>query len=586
MKCCFAVGVLLTGILASSVTYGADWSRIGADAGFSKYSSDNIYSNATLNLQYAKRFYSKYAANKGNFFYGSSVVTRGGKAVIIADDRQNSPDADKVTFMQFDWLTGQAEGYYATPWALWQNDREVDSHHYTNPIIWHSDGRVYMRRGGDTGSNQVFLPETGELITIYNRGSQSIPQYDATALMQTYKDMLICRYGHTYYTQDYCAVSIAEACFAAPNQEGQADTLGRYIMDVGPSVSDAAGIDGLYGSTGRYGDIPKCANDVCVMAGLAYSSLDAWPDNTKVWLEATDLTSAQTLWTRTWVSDSGGQHGLATSISDYWRFIATDSGHYVFFTRAPQQPVTVRAVDLRTGQEKWTRSLVDPLERPLLAYHAGYVYVIGRADQYKLDINSGAEVWHTTYSWPHDRGYVIGNHENGSIKPLTQDPLYRPAVLTDGTLWFVDGDGSATSYAPTAAMLVGIRVSDSQVVQQVDLQALYSNKPNESLLVVNDLLVSNGLLGVLVGVRDSGSLYPNTNGIDYQDLYVFRAVRPGDLNGDGRVDIFDVHVLMPAWGTTKGAPGYIEIADLNHDGQINMADLQLMVSYLRAVNQP
>ena len=37
-------------------------------------------------------------------------------------------------------------------YQLFEHDREIDSHHYTNPIIWHGDGRIYSRRGGDYGA--------------------------------------------------------------------------------------------------------------------------------------------------------------------------------------------------------------------------------------------------------------------------------------------------------------------------------------------------------------------------------------------------------------------------------------------------
>ena len=572
--------IVLAVVGAGPGALGANWPCIGADPGLSKYSPDNIPANGALHLLYTKRFYGKYTADRGNFFYGSSVVTHGGKAIIIADDRLDPPASSSVSFLAFDWQSGQAQGYYTSPWPLWQNDHEVDSHHYTNPIIWHSDGRVYMRRGGDNASTQVFLPASGQLIQLYNRDAQGIIQangIDATALMQVYKDLLIYRYGHTFLTKAYDACSISEACFVAPNQEaGQPDVLGTRRNEVGPSVPAAPGADGLSGSTGRYGDIPKCANDICVMAGLAYNNAAAWPDNMKVWLEATDLVTAQTLWTRTWNSDAGGQQGLGTSISDYWRFVATDSGHYIFFTRAGLQPVTVRAVDLRTGDQKWSKGLTDPQERPVLACHAGWLYVIGRADQYKLNVNTGEEAWHTTYSWPHDQGYVLGNHDLGSTGAPSKDPLYRPVVLTDDTLWFVDGDGTSGTYTPTAATLVAIRTSDGQVVQQIDLRGYYSGRPNESLLVVNDVMVADGLLGVLLGVRSAQSPYPNTNGMDYQDLCVFQTVRTGDINRDGRVDSLDLLLLTAAWNSRSTDRGYKSACDLNNDGVVDIVDLLIL----------
>jgi hypothetical protein len=576
------IRIVVAVLAMCSSLYAADWSRIGADAGLSKYSPDNIPEATTLQLQYVKRFYSKYTPNRGNFFYGSSVVVRNSKAIIVADDRQAPPASSYVSFMQFDWQTGQTQAYYNTPWPLSQNDREVDSHHYTNAIIWHDDGRVYMRRGGDNSSTRVFLPDTGQLIQVFRRdaaGNVLAYGIDATALMQTYRDALICRFGHTYETRDFCATSISEACFVAPNQTGQPDILGRWTADVGVSVPPSPGADGLYGSTGRYGDIPKCANGVCVMAGLVYNKYETWPNNIKIWLEATDLVTGQTLWTRTWVSDTGGNQGFGTSISDYWRFIATDSGHYIFFTRAGQQPVTVRALDLRTGDQKWSKELPDGQERPLLAYHAGCLYVIGRADQYKLDISTGYEMWHTSNIWPNDRGYVLGNHDAGSSNPLSQDPMYRPVVLTNETLWFVDGDGLASSYTPSGATLVGVSTQNGQVIMQIDLRNCYSGTPNESLLVVNDVMLADGLLGVLVGVVDAQSPYPHTNGMDYQDLYVFRGTKLGDINRDGYVDYGDLMIFAYAWLSRPGDPNWVPAADIDGSGFVDGDDLVLLAYY-------
>jgi hypothetical protein len=459
----------------------------------------------------------------------------------------------------------------------------VDSHHYTSPAIWHSDGRIYLRRGGDNNSTRVYLPDLNQLIPVYNRDAAGTIQsngIDANAFLQVYKDLLLCRYGHTFYTGNYTAHCIAEPCFAAPNVfPGPPDVLGRQRIVLGPSIPDAPADDGLYGSTGRYGDIPKCANDVCVLASLAYSSTQSWPDNVMVWLEATDLLTGQTLWTRTFVSCTGGTQGFGTSVSDYWRFIASDSGHYIFFTRAGGQPVTVRVLDLRTGEQVWSKPLSDPLERPLLACHGGYLYVIGRSDQFKLDLQTGQEIWHTDNSWPHDMGYVLGNRDitTGSTNAVTKDPLYRPVVLTDDTLWFVEGDGAANSFAPTAATLIGLRTSDGQVMQQVNLPGYYSDTSDEGLLVVNDVMAADGQIGVLVGVRNRASPYPNSNGMDYQDLYVYRALLPGDVDADGHVDVVDLLLMVEAWASQIGEPHYSAGSDLNNDGLVDTVDLLLLV---------
>ncbi len=49
-------------------------------------------------------------------------------------------------------------------------------------------------------------------------------------------------------------------------------------------------------------------------------------------------------------------------------------------------------------------------------------------------------------------------------------------------------------------------------------------------------------------------------------------VKPGDINGDGRVNIFDLSALLKKWGTNDKA------ADLNHDGQVDIFDLSILLS--------
>ena len=48
---------------------------------------------------------------------------------------------------------------------------------------------------------------------------------------------------------------------------------------------------------------------------------------------------------------------------------------------------------------------------------------------------------------------------------------------------------------------------------------------------------------------------------------------PGDINGDGIVDVLDLTALMSAWGTS-GSP-----ADLTGDGTVDGFDLTALFSY-------
>jgi hypothetical protein len=47
---------------------------------------------------------------------------------------------------------------------------------------------------------------------------------------------------------------------------------------------------------------------------------------------------------------------------------------------------------------------------------------------------------------------------------------------------------------------------------------------------------------------------------------------PGDLNGDGTVDIYDAILLAAAYGSTPGTPNWNPNADINGDGIVDIYD--------------
>ena len=53
---------------------------------------------------------------------------------------------------------------------------------------------------------------------------------------------------------------------------------------------------------------------------------------------------------------------------------------------------------------------------------------------------------------------------------------------------------------------------------------------------------------------------------------------PGDVDGDGDVDLSDLQLLLAAYGTSVGDPGYNPGADADNDGSITLADLQILLS--------
>ena len=47
----------------------------------------------------------------------------------------------------------------------------------------------------------------------------------------------------------------------------------------------------------------------------------------------------------------------------------------------------------------------------------------------------------------------------------------------------------------------------------------------------------------------------------------------GDVDGSGRVNIFDVVPIGKAWRTMQGEPDYSDRADLNNDGKVDILDV-------------
>lgn len=53
---------------------------------------------------------------------------------------------------------------------------------------------------------------------------------------------------------------------------------------------------------------------------------------------------------------------------------------------------------------------------------------------------------------------------------------------------------------------------------------------------------------------------------------------PGDIDGDGDVDLSDLAIFLSVFGLCEGAPGFIAAADINGDGCIDLSDLTILLS--------
>jgi len=57
-------------------------------------------------------------------------------------------------------------------------------------------------------------------------------------------------------------------------------------------------------------------------------------------------------------------------------------------------------------------------------------------------------------------------------------------------------------------------------------------------------------------------------------IFFGNSTHPVDINGDGKIDIFDFNILMANWGATGN-----NIADLNGDGIVDMLDFNMLMTY-------
>jgi hypothetical protein len=57
------------------------------------------------------------------------------------------------------------------------------------------------------------------------------------------------------------------------------------------------------------------------------------------------------------------------------------------------------------------------------------------------------------------------------------------------------------------------------------------------------------------------------------------AVIPGDINGDGRVNLLDMRILAAAYGSTPNDSRWNSKADLNGDGRVDLGDLMILAAH-------
>ncbi|MBU0617728.1 MAG: dockerin type I repeat-containing protein [Planctomycetes bacterium] len=87
--------------------------------------------------------------------------------------------------------------------------------------------------------------------------------------------------------------------------------------------------------------------------------------------------------------------------------------------------------------------------------------------------------------------------------------------------------------------------------------------------VANDVCFHDGLLYVTGTQSDEAFI----------SAYAIVALIPGDLNGDGDVDLYDLAALLAVYGTCDGDPDFNPVADLDGNGCVDLGDLAELLGH-------
>ncbi len=571
--------MVLTVVLTAASCPAADWAYQGADPGYTKYAADNIAANGSFQQIYSKRFYSKFSADiNPNYNFSTGVLVRNGQAWVISNDAvDNGNWYSPVVATKFDWATGTTithsnlPGYGSptSPRTFHPNENagELDSNHCNFPALWAPDGRIYARHGGDQRCLGAMDPNTGTWTVLpFDGAADAGNGYDTPAFLNCYGDKLLYHGGYAGGIWGYAASNVSAAAWASGTQ-------GQYLFKVAnasPYHNQGVWSQDSY----RDGDIPKAAANMAVLSSW---STDPTTQAHTMTVTATNLTTGTQAWTKTYPTNTYGQSGYYTSTSDYWRFMATEDGKYVYYVR--NGGYTQLHVDNIATGDQISSVALNPNSDPLMAYSNNYVYTVGAHEQMKIDATTGAIVWRKTTTFTSDSGYMI-YQQNLAKGYSSYDVLYRPLVLTNDTMWWVDGASANTGH------LIGMSTADGTIVQNIDLEAMVIAKnPNERLIGVNDVMDANGKLGLLLDIGDVTDPHQTdgSNKIKYQDLYVFGSRLPGDANGDDKVTFADYILLELNFAHS----GNWAQGDFDGDGMVTFKDyIILEANFGKSVPEP
>lgn len=93
--------------------------------------------------------------------------------------------------------------------------------------------------------------------------------------------------------------------------------------------------------------------------------------------------------------------------------------------------------------------------------------------------------------------------------------------------------------------------------------------------------VPGEVYSLTVRLRDRNGVLTDSG--DYVlEFEVTPTIVPGDIDGDGDVDLADLAVMLSSFGQCFGDAGFVANADANDDGCVSLADLSILLAHFGA----